>query len=60
MFSFYRMSTLTKLLKIGTLQYNPYIYCRFQTEFSPQIIILILCHNLRYIQKEKQHIKITI
>ena len=37
---FYRMSTLTKLLRIGTQLYSAYIYCRFQTVFSPQIIIL--------------------
>jgi len=27
------------LLRIGTQQYSPYLYCRFQTVFSPQIII---------------------
>jgi len=37
MFSFYRMNTLTKSLRIGTQQYSPYIYCRIQTVFSPQI-----------------------
>ena len=52
MFSFYRMSTLTKLLKIGTLQY-PYIYCRLQTEFSPQIIILNFMSQLKIYTKRK-------
>jgi len=39
------MNTKTKLLRIGTQQYSPYIYCRFQTVSSPQIIILNLCHS---------------
>ena len=31
--SFYRMNRYTKLLRIGTRQYTPYIYCRFKTVF---------------------------
>ena len=44
--------TKTKLLRIGTQQYSPYIFCQFQTVLSRQIIILD-CHNYRYIKKEK-------
>jgi len=47
MFSCYRMNTLTKLLRIDTHQYSTYIYCRFQTVFSPQIIISNLNSQLK-------------
>ena len=56
MFSFYRMNTYTKLLRKGTQQFSPYIYCRFQTVsklFSPQIIILIFMSQLKIYTKRK-------
>ena len=53
MFSFYRMNTQTKLLRIGTQQYSPYIYCRFQTVFSPQIIILNFISQLKTYTKRR-------
>ena len=41
------MNTETKLLRIGTQQYSPYIYYQFQTVFSPQIIILYCMSHLK-------------
>jgi len=49
------MNTSTKLLRIVTQQYSSYIYCRFQTVFSPQIIILNFMSQLKiYLQKRKR------
>mgnify|MGYP000343770604 CR=1 FL=1 len=53
MCSFYRMNTSNKLLRIGTHQYSPYIYCRFQTAFLPQIIILEFKSQLQIYTKRK-------
>jgi len=41
MITFYRMNTQTKLFRVVTQQYSPYIYCRFQTVFSPQKIVFM-------------------
>ena len=59
MFSFYQINTYTKLLRIGTQQYSPFIYCRFRTVFSPQTILLYLksqvqIYTRRRIASEKQ------
>ena len=53
MFSFYRMNAYTKLLRVGTQQNGPYIYCRFQTVFPPQIIILNCMSQLKMYLKDK-------
>ena len=42
MFTFYRINTYIKLLRISTQQYRFYKYCRFQTVYSPQIIIYFM------------------
>ena len=60
MFSIYRMNTSTKLLRLGTQQYSPYIYCR--TVFSPQIIKLNFISQLkictaRKIASKKQNLE---
>ena len=47
------MDTLTKLLRIGTQQYSPYIYCPLQTVFSPQIIISYFMSQLKIYTKRK-------
>ena len=53
MFSFYRMNTYTKLFRIGTQQYSPFVYCRYQTVFLPQIIILNFISQLKRYTKGK-------
>mgnify|MGYP000045936214 CR=1 FL=1 len=53
MLSFYRVITYTKLLRIGTQQFNSYIHCRFQTVFSPQIIILCFMSQQKINAKRK-------
>ena len=47
------MNTSNKLLRIGTHQYGPYIYCRFQTAYLPQIIILEFKSQLQIYTKRK-------
>ena len=47
------MNTETKLLRIGTQQYSPYIYYQFQTVFSPQIIILYFMSQQKIYTKRK-------
>ena len=47
------MNTYTKLLRIGTQQYSPYIYFWFQTVFSPQIIILSLKSQVQIYTKRR-------
>jgi len=39
MFTLYMIDTYTKLVRIGTQQYSPYMFDPFRTVFSPQIII---------------------
>ena len=46
----------------GTQQYSPYIYCQFQTVFSPEIIILYFIsqqkiYAKRKIAYKKQHLE---
>ena len=53
MFSVYQINTYTKLLRICTQQYSPFIYCRFQTVFSPQIILLYLKSQLQIYTKRR-------
>ena len=47
------MNTSNKLLRIGTQQYSSYIYCRLQTIFSPQIIMLKCMPQTKIYTKRK-------
>ena len=44
-------------LGVGTQQYSPYIYCQFQTVFSPEIIILYFISQQKIYAKRKKAYK---
>ena len=46
------------LLRICTQQYSSYVYCQFQTVFSPQIIILyFMSQQKKYTKREMAYKK---
>jgi len=47
------MNTKNEFLRVGTQQYSPYIYCQFQTVYSPQIIILNFISQLKIYTRRK-------